>query len=244
MIRSLFNKIARVLFREGLNSNKNLAFDIIEEYANKKITDIAFMRKTISAIESAQYTNRHMSKCKVFDSPKKLLTYAIEHVSIDGLFLEFGVYNGDSVNHIANIVNKEVHGFDSFHGLPETWRSEYEVGIFDKRGELPKVLNNVILHQGLFHETLPSFASINKDNSIAFLHIDSDIYSSAKVIFDLLGHMIKPNTIIVFDEYFNYPSWHEHEHKAFMEFTHSRKINFQYLAYNKIHEQVAVKILS
>lgn len=104
------------------------------------------------------------------------------------------------------------------------------------------VLDNVILHQGLFHETLPSFASINKDKSIAFLHIDCDIYSSTKVIFDLLGHMIKPNTIIVFDEYFNYPSWQKHEHKAFMEFTDSRKISYQYIAYNKMHQQVAVKI--
>jgi hypothetical protein len=242
MIRPLFEKFSRVLFRQGFNNNKYLAFNIIDEYVNTKIADLGFIGKLISSIESAQYINRHMSQSKTFDSPYDLLTYSIESVSIDGLFLEFGVYNGNSINQIAKIVNDEVHGFDSFNGLPETWRSEFEVGSFDKKGEPPMVLDNVILHQGLFHETLPSFASINKDKSIAFLHIDCDIYSSTKVIFDLLGHMIKPNTIIVFDEYFNYPSWQKHEHKAFMEFTDSRKISYQYIAYNKMHQQVAVKI--
>jgi hypothetical protein len=35
---------------------------------------------------------------------------------------EFGVYNGDSITHIANnLPTKAVHGFDSFEGLPDEW---------------------------------------------------------------------------------------------------------------------------
>ena len=46
-------------------------------------------------------------------------------------------------------------------------------------------------------------------------NIDCDIYSSTKDIFDIAGDRINPGCIIVFDEYINYPSWEQHEFKAF-----------------------------
>jgi hypothetical protein len=75
------------------------------------------------------------------------------------------------------------------------------------------------------------------------LHIDSDLYSSAKTIFKNLGHLIKSGTIIVFDEYFNYPGWERNEYKAFSEFIDENKKRYEYLGYVGIHSQVAVKIL-
>mmetsp|Transcript_13293 Transcript_13293/g.11134 ORF Transcript_13293/g.11134 Transcript_13293/m.11134 type:complete len:146 (-) Transcript_13293:22-459(-) len=44
------------------------------------------------------------------------------------------------------------------------------------------------------------------------------IVSSTKSIFDNLGHMIVPGTIIVMDELFDYPQYADHELKAFFEF--------------------------
>ena len=41
-------------------------------------------------------------------------------------------------------------------------------------------------------------------------------------IFDIAGDRINPGCIIVFDEYINYPSWEQHEFKAFQEFIGSR----------------------
>jgi hypothetical protein len=49
-------------------------------------------------------------------------------------------------------------------------------------------------------------------------------------------------TVIVFDEYFNYPGWENHEFKAFQEFVEQTNLKYEYLAYNRRHEQVAVKI--
>jgi len=40
---------------------------------------------------------------------------------------------------------------------------------------------------------------------MTFIHIDCDLYSST--IFDLWGNKIVEGTILVFDEYFNYPGW-------------------------------------
>ena len=68
--------------------------------------------------------------------------------------------------------------------------------------------------KGLFDDTLPSFAKTHTQ-PVSFLHVDCDLYSSTKAIFDILGDQIVEGTVIVFDEYFNYPGWQHHEFKAF-----------------------------
>ena len=184
-----------------------------------------------------------MPKVHYFKNNLDLLTYALKQVTIDGLYLEFGVYSGKTINHISNIVSdKTVYGFDSFEGLPEDWRSGFEEGIF-KVAELPVVNKNVTLIKGWFNDTLPEFVMNNKKNC-AFIHVDCDLYSSTKTIFDSLKTHIVPGTIIVFDEYFNYPNWQEHEFKAFQEFINSQNLGYEYIGYVYTHEQVAVKILN
>ena len=51
----------------------------------------------------------------------------------------------------------QVHGFDSFEGLPEAWREGRGGGFFDRGGQLPQVAPNVRLHAGWFDATLPAF---------------------------------------------------------------------------------------
>ena len=96
----------------------------------------------------------------------------------DGLFLEFGVYSGHTINRISGVVSKtDVFGFDSFDGLPEKWR-DFPQGTFHCK-ELPKVNDNVKLIVGLFQDTLQNFLSIH-NKPISFCHIDCDLYSSTK----------------------------------------------------------------
>ena len=66
--------------------------------------------------------------------------------------------------------------------------------------------DNVQLHRGLFDRTLPGWLHDNI-GPVTFLHIDCDLYSSTQSIFKALADRIVPGTIIVFDEYFNYPNW-------------------------------------
>lgn len=44
--------------------------------------------------------------------------------------------------------------------------------------------------------------------------------------------------MIVFDEYFNHPTWRDHEYKAFQEFVGRSGFKYDYLAY--AHHQVAL----
>jgi hypothetical protein len=70
-----------------------------------------------------------------------------------------------------------------------------------------------------------------------------NLYNSTKLIFKILDDKIKKDTIIVFDEFFNYPGWRDGEYKAFKEFIVTNNINYEYIGYCRYHEQVAVKIL-
>jgi hypothetical protein len=49
-------------------------------------------------------------------------------------------------------------------------------------------------------------------------------------------------TIIIFDEYFNYPGWEVGEFKAFAEFVAEKNVSYRYIAYVPNHQQVAVVI--
>ncbi|KMY69201.1 hypothetical protein AAU61_00035 [Desulfocarbo indianensis] len=192
--------------------------------------------------ESADYIQKNMPKALGMQMRQDILEYALAQVKIKGHYLELGVYKGDSLKFIANQVGDiHVHGFDSFEGLPSDWSgANIKKERFDIKGKLPKMPSNVTLYPGWFSDTIPLWGN-NYEGNIAFMHVDSDVYSSAKDIFIQLGNRIVNGTIIVFDEYFNYPNWQHHEYRAFKEFVCDNNITYEYIAY--AYEQVAVRIL-
>jgi hypothetical protein len=157
--------------------------------------------------------------------------------------LEFGVATGRSINHIARLQPKRpIHGFDSFEGLPETWTSRFDRGHFAQ--PTPTVKDNINLHVGWFNDTLPKFLTTNikVKTPIALLHIDGDLYSSAKTFLDFLQKHIVPGTIIMFDEYMNYPGWQHHEFKAWQENCKEFTREYEYIGYVSSHQQVVVRV--
>ena len=182
-------------------------------------------------LSAAPYTHRH----QVFD-------HALDLVPRQGLICEFGVFEAESTNYIARrLPGRRLFGFDSFEGLPEAWRPDFEAGMFSTGGRLPSVEPNVTLIEGWFDETLPRFAA-EHSGPVALLHIDCDLYSSTKCVFDHLGGRLRPGSILVFDEFFNYPGWEEHEYRAFSEFVQAHGLSHEYLCYNGGHEQVAILV--
>ena len=47
-------------------------------------------------------------------------------------------------------------------------------------------------------------------------------------------------SIIVFNEYFNYPNWKQHEYKAFQEFVQQHDVQYEYLCWGQF--EVLVRI--
>jgi predicted O-methyltransferase YrrM len=186
----------------------------------------------------------YMEKAKSCSNRYEVLDLALRSIPNHGLICEFGVFEGASINYIAKqLPHRSIFGFDSFEGLPEDWRPTLELGAFSTGGCLPQVQPNVTLFKGWFDVTLPGFAA-EHPNPIAFLHIDCDLYSSTKCIFQHLGSRLVPGSIIVFDEFFNYPGWEDHEFRAFSEFAAARPLKHEYLAYNSQHEQVAICVIA
>jgi len=215
----------------------------LEEQAWSEATriDLALQRRCLAT--TADYVLSHMAKARVLTSRFEVLECGLSQArGSRGLFCEFGVFRGESINHIARIVAPtRVFGFDSFEGLPAQWRAGFADGRFSLEGRVPDTLENVELLKGLFQETLPGFLAGHQE-AIAFAHVDCDLYASTKSVFDLAGSRMGPGTVIVFDEYFNYPGWEEHEFKAFREFVATTRTEYDYLAYNARDQQVAVRL--
>jgi len=154
--------------------------------------------------------------------------------------MEFGVRFGTSIRQIAALAKQEVHGFDSFEGLPEAWDNEPK-GSYSTEGAIPLVPDNVTLHKGWFEETLPNFVA-HHQGPVRFMNIDCDIYSSTKTIFNLLAKQITHGTIIVFDEYIGNTNWREDEFKAFQEAVLSNGWKYEYLCFSFFTKQVVIRI--
>lgn len=145
------------------------------------------------------------------------------------LYLEFGVYQGASLHAWSQLLKNplsELHGFDSFEGLPEAWNTFNPKGKFDIQGVKPQFDDpRVVLHAGWFHETLPDFALPQRERLV--VHIDADLYSSTKYVLETLNgkDAICPGTIILFDEFYD----HMNELRAFSEFLESSSMTFRFL---------------
>ena len=206
-------------------------------------TSEAYDLRVISALQSswssAEYYSRHMLQALHFEDNKEFLVHAVRQSCVKGLYLEFGVAGGATLRTIAFEAQGTAYGFDSFRGLPEDWRPGFSQGTFAQK--IPSLPRNVELIVGLFEETLPRFA-VQHEGPISFMHIDCDLYSSTKVIFDHLGDRVVPGTIIAFDEYFNYTGWQHHEYKAFQEFVQWSGVRYSYVSLVPSRHQVCIRI--
>lgn len=207
-------------------------------YANDLAIDLRLAAKR----EAVRYIRAHMPDAVMRPDRFALLRFALARAPQDGLVLEFGVEKGLSITCLAQATAREVHGFDSFRGLPEDWSGTGETrGAFDRQGKPPEVPANVRLHIGWFDATLPAFLAARQGN-VALLHVDCDIYASTRTVLDLLAPRIVPGTVIVFDEYFNYHGWRQHEYRAFQEFIAATGHRYRYLGFSAEKGHVAVVI--
>jgi predicted O-methyltransferase YrrM len=206
-------------------------------------TDLQLAMQLQALWDSALFARKHLFHVRSYRRPRKVLLEACAHAKVQPgeLVCEFGVFSGRSTNLIAkSFPDSAVYGFDSFEGLPEDWRGNLIKGTFALK-HLPRVRSNVTLVKGWFDQTLPDFLATHQGTA-AFLHIDCDLYSSTRTVLSLFADRVRPGTILLFDEYFNYSGWEDGEYKAFQEFIAATGYSFRYLVYCNQAEQVAVQL--
>lgn len=202
-----------------------------------------------SRVLAAAFMNRLPRSVQRFALPDTLRDWVLGQVKLPGLFLEFGVAGGESTNRIARRVREcglsgPVYGFDSFMGLPEDWRRGFGMGMFAQRNT-PPVGPNVELVVGLFQDTLLRFLG-DHAGGVSFVHIDSDLYSSAKYILSTLiqNGRLQPGSVILFDELLNYPGWFKGgEYRALTECFPANSLTYEFIAVTPPFPQAAVRLV-
>lgn len=140
-------------------------------------------------------------------------------LNIPGHILEFGVFNGANLLLMAKIMKvfapndlKKIYGFDSFYGLTEFSKSEAGVQeniqgmykgdkeLLEKMILLHELEDTVIIVDGLIENTLKKFLEDNLHYLFSLIYIDTDLYSSTKVILENIWERVAPGGIIAFDE--------------------------------------------
>ena len=108
-----------------------------------------------------------------------------------------------------------------------------------------KNLKNTKIIPGWFVNTIPIY--LKEANNISLLHIDSDLYSSAKeILYSDIRRYVKKDTIIVFDEwYYNFkdtPENRQHEQKLFYEWVKDFSVEYELLSPIEPERQI-IKII-
>ena len=234
------NKAQRFL---GVSQLERQISDLDSQINHQANSDLVRQVEIKVLSSTADFIEQHMQNAKALSTNLEVLDYALSKISKDGLYCEFGVFRGTTINHIARQIKSNIYGFDSFEGLPEFWKEGFPKGAFNlNTDDLPKCEANVELIVGWFDQTLPPFAH-SHPQPLVFLHVDCDLYSSTQTVFNIIGDRLMQGSVIVFDEYFNYLGWQKHEHMAFTEFIEKTGLSYEYICYNRHGEQVAVQIL-
>ncbi|MEM1090609.1 MAG: class I SAM-dependent methyltransferase [Pseudomonadota bacterium] len=172
--------------------------------------------------------------------PSNVLNWALENAPTGGLCVECGVFWGRSIRLLA-ARRDQVHGFDSFAGLPEAWKDGEPEGAYSTGGRLPQVPANVLLYKGWFDQTLPAFVS-DQVQPLDLLHVDCDLYSSTLTVLHAFAPLLREGTVIVFDDYMGFAGWRDHEHRALEEFSKSRGMTYAYRAAAMLGREVAITV--
>jgi hypothetical protein len=196
------------------------------------------------ALKADGFVSKNLRSVPNWGNRYELLRASFERAPAQGLVLEFGVFHGDSINRLAGYASHRtdprVFGFDSFEGLPEDWFIGIPRESF-RTGPLPDVRPNVTLVKGLFQDSVVPFLKDHPEPA-AFVHIDSDLYSSAQYVLETLhSHgRLTGHPVIVFDDFFGGPSWWTGgEYLAFHQFTERHHVPFEYIG-QTLGDQLAV----
>ncbi|GAX12654.1 hypothetical protein FisN_13Lh125 [Fistulifera solaris] len=224
-----------------------------EEHEAEEIMEILRREESKYAclVDSWGYVRWHTRKTEplnLYRGTRSMLELALKAalplVEQGGLVCEFGVGSGRSMRFTQEILplTTELHGFDTFTGLPQPWGNE-PAGSYSTGGRVPVMDGKVQFHKGLFGETITPFLKERGPEAfLAYANIDCDLYSSTLDILEAMHGRVVPGTIIVFDEYIGHPSWRQDEFRAWRETCKRFGWKYEYLAFSLTTNQAIVRI--
>lgn len=250
MLDSLRNNSVAALLWQAVNARTHaLSHDVWQPF---NVRDELFRR---AVEQSAQYIEETMASDslgntnslfnKDFSTLQDLLNASLNRSVAHGLYLEFGVFPGGSISHIAGKMTANVHRFDSLGGLAGAhgiWRPG-DSSVITASQALPEPPSNTVVHRGLFEQTLQPFLQDHPEH-LSFVHLDcGDCHNTSFILEALAGRMI-PGTVIQFNEFFNYPGWQTGDYQAFTEFAARHALRFEFIGYVERANCMALRVVS
>lgn len=176
------------------------------KYLASLISIDLYQRMSTFSIIRQQYPQ--IARIPVLPTRKDLWNYAIGKFLAPDLaltYLEFGVWQGESIKHFA-ARNRNEHsrffGFDSFEGLPEDWGAMAK-GTFDQRGAIPQTTDSRIRFvKGWFQDSWDGACPSIRESLSGTLavHYDADLYSSTLFALTKVDSL-KRAYVAIFDEF-------------------------------------------
>jgi len=227
-IQKYFTSVGRELGKIMLNMNHNVKRSLARLGGIAPVATTRSLRRAADLIDTARWLREHSMLPFKASFPRR---ESIFNVIADAtrerqvLYLEFGVFEGYSMRYWSKALKNPrsiLHGFDSFEGLPATWKEDHPRGRFAKGGAPPQIPDTrVTFFKGWFGETLANYTLPAHEELI--INIDCDLYSSAKCVLDSLKDSIHVGTWLYFDEF---GSW-DHEGRAFRELVEETGMRFE-----------------
>jgi O-methyltransferase len=197
-----------------------------------------------------QYLEKNSKGSKLIEGTKQFYDFINTiHGDRPTLYLEFGVFEGESILYFSKInknSNSIFYGFDCFEGLPEDWNltggGVIKKGTFDVGGAMP-ITDDQRVHfiKGYFQNTLIGFLEEKNDllkSMKKVIHFDADLYSSELFCLTQLFKYLNDGDVLFFDDFFVI----EHDFRAFLDFSRSHLIQFEMVAHTKYFGKAAFKV--
>jgi O-methyltransferase len=182
--------------------------------------------------------------CETLSDRTDMYRFLLEHEQLDGPidYLEFGVSQGLSIRWwVENNQHADSTfvGFDTFEGLPEDWIA-WPRGAFSTNGEAPMITDGrCAFVKGLFQDTVPRWLAGREFTRRTVAHFDADLYTSTLVVLTQILPKLKPDDVILFDQFSSY----FHEYRAFIDATTAYHRQFDPICCTGLCDRIAMKAI-
>ena len=92
--------------------------------------------------------------------------------------------------------------------------------------------------QGRVEDTIETFLKDNSGNKIIFSHMDMDNYNPTKYTLEKIKPFLTQGSIVLFDEFYGFQGWKNHEFKALQEVF--KESEYNYIGFSK--RQAVIKL--
>ena len=231
------------LVRGVLGEIENNRLDIAGSL-HAALKDLRVAAQFEAARSSSNWLYENADKVTLYARRPEMLDAVLKSVPASGDFLEFGVFTGAVTWFIRPRISRiePITLLNSFLGVPEAMSLAVGRSAFSLGGKVPELPPNTTVHSGWFNETIPLWRA-NFKSPAAFVYIDCDLYESVQVVLQALTDRVNRGTILVFDDWYNFPNWQQHSLRAFNEWIAATGLKIEPVGFTTKEHSGAFKVV-